>query len=565
MSGGVSRERFLRSAAMAALAAGARLSGSRPAYASGLAQARNRTQELRIVHGGGTSSTNLPTLDVTTTGATLAILSTWQYQTGLFYLAGDNQLHKGLVDTYLVSDDGLTFTFNLLGNLRWSDGSTFSAYDIEYSWTRAALPATKGVGAGTALNDIQGIDEVLSGAATTISGLRVVDGSTFEVRLKRPNSAFLAKLGIPWGSGWVKKEALEANPDAYFSGQNGFPLGNGPMKLDRWIADDRVIFSRNPYFHGEPSNLDTLHLLFNRDSSTQLVAYENNELDLTAVDTADVERFNARGLPHFGELRNSISGTDFLCFKPGLPPMDDPLVRLAFYQAIDREAIVKGPFKGLWKAATSIFAPDFPWYDPEPQLPKYDPDAARANLARSKYGAARNLPPLHIGGSTLDSYQRATVAVQQMWKDVLGVTSDIKMTEFPYEAAAQKRQVYITGRGYLMTDLNWMPYSVWETEGAFNKVVSGVQQTDNSYQDYYKNPEIDAVIYKAAATLDPVEQAALYHSVEAMVVKAVYTLPLFHESAYALVKPWVMGYMPRANFNESYGLPPSNVWIAEHR
>src|SRR5262245_41534919 len=361
MAGRLSRATFLHTTAGAAAAAAAGSLAGRlnPVFGASTFQARNGTQEFHFVHGGGTSVTNLPTLDVVTTGATLCILATWQVQSGLFYSGGDSQLHKGMVDDYTVSDDSLTYTFRLKPGIRWSDGSPFTAQDIKYSWDRAAWPETKGIGVGTSLSDVAGIDEALRGDAREIAGVQAVDERTLRVALKGPNSSFLTKLGIPWGFGWVKRDVLERDPDAYFAGKRGLPLSTGPFRIDDWLADDRLVFSRNPTFgswFGEAADLDAMHLLFNRDPSTMLVAYENNELDLASIDAQDVPRFNAPGLPHAGELKQSLSGTNFLVFKPSLPPFDDPLVRLAFYRALDRDAIAKGVYLDTWRPARSIFA-----------------------------------------------------------------------------------------------------------------------------------------------------------------------------------------------------------------
>jgi oligopeptide transport system substrate-binding protein len=564
----LSRSKFLRTTVGAAIAAGSVASKASTAFAAPTFQVRHRTQEFRFVHGGGTSVTNLPTLDVVTTGATLAILATWQLQCGLFYSGGDSQLHNGMVDDYTVGEDGLTYTFSLKPGILWSDGSPFTARDIKYSWDRAAWPETRGIGVGTSLSDVVGIDEALRGETREISGVQVVDDRTLQVSLKAPNSSFLTKLGIPWGFGWVKQDVLERNPEAYFAGRQGLPLSTGPFRIDEWVPDDRIIFTRNPYFaswFGEAANLEVMHLLFNRDPSTLLVAYENNEIDLVSIDAQDVPRFNAPGLPHYSELQRSLSGTNFLVFKPSLPPFDDPLVRQAFYRALDRAAIAKGVYVDTWRPARSIFAEEFPWFNQNANIPSFDAAEAKSLLARSKYGSAQGLPPIRLVSTTYLPYQRCIVAMQGQWRDNLGVNVEIKQAEFPFEPAAQRSQVNINGRGYLMSDINWMPYSVWEGEGAWNKSATGLLQENGSYNGYRQNPEIDQVIYRAASSLDLAEQAQLYAQVEAQIVAQSNTIPLFHEFAHALMKPWVQGYVPRQNYNESYGLPPSNIWISDHR
>src|SRR5262249_46371831 len=175
-------------------------------------------------------------------------------------------------------------------------------------------------------------------------------------------------------------------------------------------------------------------------------------------------------------------------------------VRLAFYQAIDRDTIGKQVYRGAWVGAQSMEDPYFPWFNPSIQLPKFDPAAAKDALARSSYKSAAGLPAMRVAGSSFEPYQRAAVAMQQMWKDNLGVNVEIKQTEFAYEAAASRSQLVLGGRGYAWADVGWLPFSIWETQGAWNRSVSGLSQPDGSTTGYHKNPALDDLLHQADAT-----------------------------------------------------------------
>ena len=138
----VTRKQFLLGSLAAAGALGVRaLTRTPSAWAQ--EQARSAVQEFRFVAGDGASTSDLPSLDFITAGLDLGIITAAQFQIGLLYQGGDAQIYNGLAQNWSVSDDRLTYTFNLYPNLRWSDGSTFTAQDIKYSYNRLVWPETK--------------------------------------------------------------------------------------------------------------------------------------------------------------------------------------------------------------------------------------------------------------------------------------------------------------------------------------------------------------------------------------------------------------------------------------
>src|SRR5882724_1623537 len=115
------------------------------------------------------------------------------------YKAGTSELFPSLADSYTVSPDGLTYTFKLSPNAKFTNGRKVVAADVKYSIERAVDPKTKGPGAGF-FHSIAGSDALTSGKATSISGIEAVDDATVKFTLSQPDATFLNVLALNFAS-----------------------------------------------------------------------------------------------------------------------------------------------------------------------------------------------------------------------------------------------------------------------------------------------------------------------------------------------------------------------------
>jgi len=113
---------------------------------------------------------------------------------GLVTINTNLQLELDLAESMEVSDDGVTYTFKLRPNAKFHDGKPVTARDFKWSLERAASPDIGSPVAKTYLNDIIGVDDVLEGRATEISGIKVIDDRTLQITIDAPKAYFLAKL-----------------------------------------------------------------------------------------------------------------------------------------------------------------------------------------------------------------------------------------------------------------------------------------------------------------------------------------------------------------------------------
>ena len=124
------------------------------------------------------------------------------------YVPGTTELRPGLAESYEISDDGLTYTFKLRSGVTFHNGREMTAEDMKYSLDRVTDPETQSPGAGF-FGAIEGFDAASSGEAEGLSGVKVVDDSTVEITLTRPDATFLHVMALNFAS-VVPQEAVEA-------------------------------------------------------------------------------------------------------------------------------------------------------------------------------------------------------------------------------------------------------------------------------------------------------------------------------------------------------------------
>ena len=150
-----------------------------------------------------------PTLDphlvTDTTSAGLVV----ELFSGLVALNTDLQLVPDIAERWDISEDGMVYTFYLRDNAKFHDGKPITAGDFKWSIERSANPDTASPVADTYLSDIVGLEAVLEGETTDISGIKVVDEHTLQIQIDAPKAYFLAKLTYPTAY-VLDKENVEA-------------------------------------------------------------------------------------------------------------------------------------------------------------------------------------------------------------------------------------------------------------------------------------------------------------------------------------------------------------------
>ena len=470
-----------------------------------------------------------PTLDPHKTSDTRSAGLVLEIFSGLVSLNTELRIVPDIAESWEISDDGRVYTFTLLPDAVFHDGTPITAQDFVYSINRAADPELASPVASTYLNDIVGIEDVLDGRATEASGVKAIDDRTLQITIDAPKAYFLAKLTYPTAF-VVDRENVEAGGDTW----TDTPNGSGPFKLAEYQIGERLILERNDLFYREPAHLD--RVIMNLAGGQAMAMYENNEIDITGVSILDIERLQDPQEPLSRELQAAPPGfyVGYIGFNTSEPPFDDANFRRALNFAVDKELIATEVLGDTTKPAYGILPPGFPGYNADLEGLTYDEEAAKAELAMSKYADPATRPRIVItipgtGGDISIGMQ----VVLKMWEDVLGVQVEIQQVEWATYLQDLNR------REFQLFALGWQ--ADYPDPQDFLDILFHTESDTN--HGGYSNPDVDALLERARVELDTEERIRLYNQAEQMIVNDAAWVPLWYEGEqYLLLKPYIKGY-----------------------
>ncbi len=344
----------------------------------------------------------------------------------------DGEVVPGIAESYTLSEDGLVYTFTLR-DATWADGQPVKAGDFEFAWKRGANPATASeymylfesaniLNAGAIAKGEKSIDEL---------GVKAIDDKTLEVTLSAPTDYFLGLTGfatlMPVREDMVDDEGAWAKDTAKY-------IGNGPFKMSEYKMGDQIVLVKNEnYWNAENVNLEKIVMYMIVDESTAHTRYTAGELDVNElIPTDEIPTLIAED-PTFYIMPKI--GTYYYAFNMNNEALKDARVRQALSLAINREQIVKEVTKGGQKVAYGFMPEGIT--DNEGKSftetagdygvnPKGDVEKAKALLAEAGYPDGAGLPEIEILYNTSESHKLIAEAMQEMWKQNLGV--NVKLT-----------------------------------------------------------------------------------------------------------------------------------------
>ena len=482
-----------------------------------------------------------PTLDPhLTTDATSATIIIEVFG-GLVTISPDLQVVPDIAERWDVSPDGLVYTFQLRQNAVFHSGKPITAHDFKWSFERAADAITESLVVDQYLGDIVGLQEKLRGEAREVEGVQVIDDHTLQITISEPKSYFIYKLTYPT-SFVLDRENVE-------SGRRWTrePNGSGPFKLAEYVPGETLVLEKNPNYHLGPAHLERVELILS--GGTSMLMYENDEIDITGVGIADLDRLldptnalNAdlvRALPSFS--------TSYIGLNTNVPPFDDVKVRQALNYAVNRQEIASLVLADLVTPAKGILPPGFPAFND--QLPGYtfNPEKAQQLLSESKYADNITDYPmiLTVPGGFGASVDLDLESITHSWQEILGVQIEFQQTEFAtYLQDLHKRR-------FDMFQIGWI--ADYPDPENFLDILFHSESSNNHTN--YSNSDVDALLEQARTETDLALRYDLYQQAEEIIVDEAPWIPLWHSGEqYVLIKPWVKDYyltqliVPRLRF-----------------
>jgi ABC-type transport system substrate-binding protein len=472
-----------------------------------------------------------PTLDphITTDNRSGAIVN--EVFGGLVTIDPKIQITPDLAEGWDISSDGRVYTFRLRQDARFHDGKPVTAEDVRWSLERSVDPLTESPVADQYLGDILGVPAKLNGKAQTIEGLRVIDDHTLELTIDAPKSYFLAKLTYPTAF-VLDRDNVEGNRKGWFFQPNG----TGPFKLSRYDVGEVLVLARNENYHLGPPFLDEVEFILS--GGDPMLMYENDEIHLTGVGLADLERLQDPANPLGEELATAppAFSVSYIGLNVDQPPLDDPKVRQALNFAINKREIATTALADLVVPAKGIIPPGFPSYNPDLQGYEYDPEKAKRLLSESRYGNDLNGLPritLSIAGNFGASVGLDMEAMLRSWQETLGIEVEIQQTEwatFLQDLNRRRFQMFAVAWGADYPDPENFLDILFHGESSNNHMA-------------YSNPQVDSLLERARVEPDQTSRYRQYNRIEQMILDDAPWIPLWHSTERkVLIKPNVKDY-----------------------
>ena len=291
---------------------------------------------------------------------------------GLLDYDADLQAVPSLAESYDVSEDGKTVTFNLQKGVKWHDGEDFTSEDVQF----------------TVMELLSKIHPRGPNSFREVESIDTPDDHTAVFNLANP-APYMMRALSGYESPMVPKHLLEGE-DYRSADLVNNPVGTGPFKFVEWKKGQYIRLDKNEdYWREGLPKLDRVVGRFIPDASTRTAAMENGEVHYGAygaipnVDVVRLREMDSIGVTTDGyAMINPVALIEFNTTKP---PFDKPKVRQAVSMILDRQFLIDNIWFGYGKpatsalsssfAATGLYAEGLPNYPGEPDL-----DAARALL-----------------------------------------------------------------------------------------------------------------------------------------------------------------------------------------
>lgn len=456
---------------------------------------------------------------------------------GLITYDQDNNIVGGNAVKWDISDDGLTYTFTLRDGLKWSDGSPLTSADYLYTMKRILTPETAALYVNMLTDYIVNAQEYFEGKVQFEEvGLKAPDDKTFVMTLKAPTPYFLGVLGMYTFSP-TNQKTVEANAEKWSQSAETY-ISNGPFMMSEYNFGKSVVLSKNPnYWDAANVKLEKLTFRYILDQSTALSAFESGEVDgIRFIPPADMPRLKAESdafqvVPMFG--------TTYYLFNNQNKTLQDVRVRKALAMALDRTAIVENVLQSTDSPAFALVSEGYVVDGKDYTEGRSDyglsatanVEEAKKLLAEAGYPDGKGFPKLRLGYYSDTTVKKMTEAIQQMWKDNLGIETEITVSDWKvYYDAVQKGDYDIGAMGWGADYLHPMSF--------YPLFVTG----DMSNNSFYSNPAYDELVKKAKSTVAAAEAVKIMRQAEDTLMADMPFCPIYYRSISFMMRPEIVGY-----------------------
>ena len=489
-----------------------------------------------------------------------------------------------------VSPDGKTYRVKLNNQAKFSDGSSVTAQDVQYSLERSLVYSAEGGPAALLLEPLLGKANLLRGAAALnkVEGTIETQGTdTVIFNLAKPFAPFLEILAGSWGSVYsitdaVKKGDWDGTSSGALKFNNRLPsdsvlkggaLGSAPFTLSRFDAGRAVVLARNNDYWRSKASLEQVVIQSVSDENTRIQTLKARDAQMVArggVSSAQLE--TVRALPGITVSQsNSLGlyglfmteqinsqGTGYLgsgkLDGKGIPPdfFSDLNVRRGFAYAFDYDAFIREVLQGNGVQTNTILVSGVPGFEATSSL-KYRLDPAKATgFFKSAWKGTlwENgfvMPAFFNSGNTtrqraLEILKRGLSTINPKFK--LEVR-EIAFSLLTAQSANNQLPLFMSGWGADYADPHSFAQPFLASSG--NYPLSMV----------YSNPTLDRLIDRAISSVESAQRSSLYRQIAQIGFDDVPIIPIYQPKDSYVQSDKVKGRTFNPMFSGDYIYPIS--------
>ncbi len=453
-----------------------------------------------------------------------------------------------------ISSDGKRFRFTLRDDVRFHNGRTLRAADVDWSMHRM-LSEDVGSPGYPFFKAIVGAEAYHRGQAERVSGIQVQGDYAIEFQLEEADQTFLNAMAMTFAYP-LPREEYEGRE---MSSVAQHPVGTGPFVFDSWERGVQLEFVRNErYWRPGRANPDRMIFYEGVKPDVAVKRFRNGDLDAIHSFTPPDWLFFRNEAPLWAPYREQFAGVTVtgLCMNTEMPPFDNVHVRRAIAHAIDRAGWARAK-QGRMIPAGQALPPQIAGYDSAlPSLQTFDLDIARAEmrLAREELEATGGAAILEEPITVLVGESRGTTG-ELLQADLARIGLRVELRPVSFAVYLQETgkpgrvQAFFSGWNMDFPD----PSNFLDI--LFNSRSIHPENSEN--RSFFRNAELDALLNEARSERDPERRIALYRQANEIIAREAPWAFISYPNQMEVWQPYVRGYRPHPIWSEDY----RDVWL----
>ncbi len=390
---------------------------------------------------------------------------------GLVKPDADGNLVGAVAESWTLSDDRCTYTFQLREGVKFWDGTPVTAKDVVFSLERCRDEA---------------FEPALADATITATDSEV------SITIGAPNGEFLTYLTlaiVPAGS----VDVLDTET-----------WGTGPYRMTSRMVQNNIVFERNEHYWGDPGKLDKITFRIVESAEAVVMALKSGAIDLSNHLTST----QAAQLGGFQILEGTMNLVQAVYLNHAVEPLNNELVRKALCHALDREQVFAMVADGHGTALGSSIYPNFRKYFLPELAELYPHDVEKAKALLKEAGYENGFPLTITVSSEHQPHMDAAQIIAEQFR-AIGVDVTIK----PVEWGAWLSDVY-NGRDFEATIVGFDASNL-----SARALLERFNSASGKNMINYSNADYDAAYARALTAATDEEQTAAWIEMETILAE----------------------------------------------